>query len=208
MFNPSDPKPEVDTPSADEPPPGGETPGITGKFLSTLRPSGSAASSRTGDTPGDRPEPAVPGPGGAAEAPAPAPEAGHEGRIVIGEGVEVVGQIRACRRIEIFGTVDGDLEVEDVVVHGGGLLKGKVKAQRVEVHGAIDGEVSVRDLLHVKPGGSVAGRTEYGALSIETGGRVVGTLDDGPARKQGPSGTEAVAPAPAPDFVEPEGAGS
>ncbi|HSR55003.1 MAG TPA: polymer-forming cytoskeletal protein [Alphaproteobacteria bacterium] len=116
--------------------------------------------------------------------PAQAPEANtdQEGRIVVGAGVKIVGEIRDCREIEIFGIVDGDLEVEDLLVHENGLLKGNVKADRAEVRGAIEGEVAVKELLDVKAKGSVAGKTAYGALSIETGGRVVGTLDDGVAR--------------------------
>ena len=103
----------------------------------------------------------------------------HAGRLVVGEGVQIVGQIRDCRQIEIFGTVDGDLEVEDLVVHENGVLKGNIKAERAEVWGTLDGEVSVKELLDVKAGGSVSGKTEYGALSIATGARVIGTLDDG-----------------------------
>lgn len=109
----------------------------------------------------------------------PEPADRHSGHVLVGEGVKFVGQIRECRQIEIFGAVDGDLEVEELIVHENGLLKGNVKADRAEVWGALDGEVSVKELLDVKSGGSVSGKTEYGALSIATGGRVVGTLDDG-----------------------------
>lgn len=129
------------------------------------------------------------------------PEPCREGQVVVGAGVKIVGEIRDCRRIEIFGTVDGDLEVEEVLVHEDGLLKGHLKAETAEVHGAIDGEAIIKGLLDVKANGSVAGKTAYGSLSIETGGRVVGTLDDGKASKPPPLGSSSTATAPRSDFT-------
>ena len=69
-----------------------------------------------------------------------------------------------------------------------GLLTGNVKTDIAEVHGSIDGEVSVKNLLDVKAKGSVAGKIKYGELSVETGGRIVGTLDDQSAKKDKPAG--------------------
>lgn len=107
----------------------------------------------------------------------------HEGHVVIGEGVKIVGDIRDCQKIDVYGTVEGDLEVEELIVHEKGLHKGNVKTDRAEVYGSIDGELCVKHLLDVKASGSVAGKTQYGDIAIEVGGRVIGTLDDGSARK-------------------------
>jgi cytoskeletal protein CcmA (bactofilin family) len=112
------------------------------------------------------------------ERPAPASQGKHEGHVLVGEGIKIVGEIRDCRKIEIYGVVEGDLEAEELIVHGNGLLKGNVKTDRAQVHGSIDGDITVTHLLDVKAKGSVAGKTLYGQLSIETGGRIVGTLDD------------------------------
>jgi cytoskeletal protein CcmA (bactofilin family) len=133
-----------------------------------------------------------------APVPAPAEPAAtvdrRPGHLVIGEGVKIVGQIRECRQIEIFGAVDGDLEVEELIVRENGILKGNVKADHAEVWGALDGEVSVKELLDVKSGGSVSGKTEYGALSIANGGRVVGTLDDGSTKIGKPASVSTFTP--------------
>lgn len=110
----------------------------------------------------------------------PAPHGQHEGHVLVGEGIKIVGEIRDCRKIEIYGVVEGDLEAEELIVHDKGLLKGNVKTDRAQVHGSIDGDITVTHLLDVKSKGSVAGKTQYGQLSIETGGRIVGTLDDRP----------------------------
>jgi len=102
----------------------------------------------------------------------------YEGHVLIGEGVHIKGEIRDCREIEIHGTVDGDLEAEVLIVHGNGVVEGNVNADRAEVHGSVNGDISVKYRLDVKSNGSVAGATKYGELSVEAGGRVVGSLDE------------------------------
>jgi cytoskeletal protein CcmA (bactofilin family) len=123
-----------------------------------------------------------------AHRPAPASQSQYEGHVLIGEGVKIKGEIRDCREIEIHGTVEGDLEAEVLIVHGKGVVTGTVKTDRAEVHGSIDGDISVKYLLAVKAKGSVAGKTTYGELSVETGGRVVGTLDEQSTKKDNPEG--------------------
>ncbi len=118
---------------------------------------------------------------------APASEDKHDGQVLIGEGVKINGEIRECQKIEIHGTVEGDLEAEVLIVHGKGLLKGNVKTDIAEVHGSIDGDVSVKNLLDVKAQGSVTGKIKYGELSVETGGRIVGTFSYSSATSQSPT---------------------
>lgn len=129
----------------------------------------------------------------------PAPQGKHEGHVLVGEGIKIVGEIRDCRKIEIYGVVEGDLEAQELIVHDKGLLKGNVKTDRAQVHGSIDGDITVTHLLDVKSTGSVAGKTQYGQLSIETGGRIVGTLDErstGDDSRTGSSSSGAVANQP------------
>lgn len=124
------------------------------------------------------------------------PQGQHEGHVLIGEGVSIKGEIRECREIEIHGTVEGDLEAEVLIVHASGRVKGNVNTDRAEIHGSIEGDVSVKNRLDVKAKGSVAGKTEYGELSVEAGGRVVGTLADQTAKKDRPIVTAPQKPAP------------
>jgi cytoskeletal protein CcmA (bactofilin family) len=136
---------------------------------------------------------------GASDEPAPKLRRPHEGHVLIGEGVKIAGEIRDCRKLEIHGTVEGDLEAEELIVHENGLLKGSIKTDRAVVNGAIDGDVSVTHLLDLKSKGSVAGNTQYGEISVETGGRIVGMVDDRadgqakPARPANSTGGESAA---------------
>jgi cytoskeletal protein CcmA (bactofilin family) len=159
----------------------------------------SNAKSRRGETPDDEGRSGMSCPQDAAEGPAPKLRGLHEGHVLIGEGVKIVGEIRDCRKLEIHGTVEGDLEAEELIVHENGLLKGSIKTDRAEVNGAIDGDISVTHLLDLKSKGSVAGTTQYGEISVETGGRIVGNVDDRadgrgqPARPANTTGTESAA---------------
>ena len=134
--------------------------------------------------------------------PASASQGEREGHVLIGEGVKIKGEIRDCRLIEIHGTVEGDLEAEVLVVKEKGLLKGNIKTDMAEVHGSIDGDVSVKNLLDVRAKGSVAGKTEYGELSVHTGGRLVGTLDDQHAKKNEPTNVTSQKASNRPDLAE------
>jgi cytoskeletal protein CcmA (bactofilin family) len=115
--------------------------------------------------------------------PAPASQGQHEGHILVGEGVTMKGDILKCRVIEIHGTVEGDLEADVLIVHEKGLLTGNAKIDRAEVHGSIDGDIRVKDLLAVTAKGTIIGKTEYGKLSVETGGCLVGVLNKQSAKK-------------------------
>ncbi len=182
MFNRRDPKPE-------------ETMSVPTKSVSPVSvPNLNSKVEQTAEVPGQIPSNTGPTEGYAQRS-APASQCKHEGHVLIGEGVKIRGEIRECREIEIHGTVEGDLEAEVVIVHGNGVLTGNVKTDRAEVHGSIDGEISVKYLLSVKAQGSVAGKTEYGELSVETGGRVVGTLNEQSAKGDNPANETSQMPA-------------
>jgi cytoskeletal protein CcmA (bactofilin family) len=132
---------------------------------------------------------------GYARRPAPVSRGRQEGLLLIGEGAKIKGEILKCRVIEIQGTVEGDLEAEVLIVHGNGVLKGNVNTDRAEVHGSIVGDVIVKHLLDVKAKGSVRGKTEYGELLVEAGGRLVGTCDEEPDKKDKPAGALSHRPA-------------
>ena len=190
MFNRRDPKPEE-----------------TMSVPTTTMPKVNSSAEKTPETPRQTPAIAqVPNYAGTSERyahqPAPASQGQHEGHVLIGEGVKIKGEIRDCREIEIHGTVEGDLEAEVLIVHGNGVLTGNVKTDRAEVHGSIDGDISVKYLLAVKAKGSVAGKTEYGELSVETGGRVVGTLDEQSTKNDNPAGATSHRPTTDPILTE------
>lgn len=100
--------------------------------------------------------------------------------VVIGGNCQVKGEIRNCRRLEIEGELEGDLETGEIVVREGGRISGNIKAHSAEIHGNVDGILLVEDLLDIHESGIVDGEINYGKLSVASGGQLVGTLKQAP----------------------------
>ncbi len=92
---------------------------------------------------------------------------------IIGKQVIVEGEVKAGNsRIEVFGLVNGQLDVGHLLVHDGGKVIGTVHAKTISVEGLLQGEVVVRELLDIGATGSVNGKVMYGALSMVEGGEL------------------------------------
>jgi Cadherin-like/Polymer-forming cytoskeletal len=57
-----------------------------------------------------------------------------------------------------------------LLVHEGGRVFGKIRADSIEVFGIVQGDVVVKHLCHIHSTGKVAGSVLYGELAMETGG--------------------------------------
>jgi cytoskeletal protein CcmA (bactofilin family) len=94
------------------------------------------------------------------------------GVMVIGADTGLKGQVHNCRRIEINGAFEGELNAGTVIVHRGGRCLGAVNADTAEVHGNLEGVIRVRRLIAIKSSGSVSGNVQYGSLSLDPGGEL------------------------------------
>lgn len=93
----------------------------------------------------------------------------NEGVLIVAEDTFIRGKIRNCRRIEVFGQVEGELSAEAVHIHEGGRFRGRVRADNTDVNGTLQGHVSVRNLISIRSSGEVSGNVQYGQLAMEIG---------------------------------------
>ena len=100
----------------------------------------------------------------------------NTGLLLIGEGLKVKGEIQNCSEVEIYGNLEGNIEAGSIVVHNRGHVKGNFKAETAEIFGKVEGEILVTNQLDIRSSGLVDGNTFYGGFSVETGGRVLGTV--------------------------------
>lgn len=107
----------------------------------------------------------------------PEPESGSEGTLIVGEGIEVKGEIQSCRRLIVEGKVEASLEASELAVHAQGLYNGTAVVETASIGGSFAGELTVTGLLTVESGGRVKGTLRYGELRIEQGGRLSGDID-------------------------------
>lgn len=100
-----------------------------------------------------------------------------EGRLIVGEGIHIKGDIQSCRMLIVEGTVEASLEARELTVNRGGVFSGKAAVAVASVEGRFDGELTVDGLLTIRSGGRVSGKLRYRDLKIEQGGRISGDID-------------------------------
>lgn len=98
--------------------------------------------------------------------------AADQGVLIVREDTVIKGKIRNCRRIEIYGRVEGELTADAMFIHEGGWFNGKARTDTAEVHGTLQGNVIVRDLISIRSSGTVSGNVQYGQLAMESGGNL------------------------------------
>jgi len=109
--------------------------------------------------------------------PAPQSERPSDGTLIVGQGIEVKGEIQSCTTLIVEGKVEASLEASELTVLTGGLFDGTATVQTARVGGSVKGSLTVKGLLTVEAGGSVSGMLRYRDLKIEQGGRITGDID-------------------------------
>jgi cytoskeletal protein CcmA (bactofilin family) len=109
----------------------------------------------------------------------------RDGLVVINSDTAFEGSIRSCKRLEIFGYVQGDVTAGELIVHQGGDLYGQAKAGSAQVSGTIQGDIVVDGLIRIHPSGVVAGNVHYGKLAMEPGANLSADVRNVPPRLMG-----------------------
>jgi cytoskeletal protein CcmA (bactofilin family) len=113
----------------------------------------------------------------ASRATAPQDEPSSQGTLIVGEGIQVKGEIQSCTKLIVEGKVEASLEATQLTVREGGLYDGKAVVESARIGGTFSGELTVNGLLSVESGGCVSGTLRYRELAIEQGGRLSGDVD-------------------------------
>lgn len=113
---------------------------------------------------GEAPDP------GASGVDAPA-DAGSETVTVLQAGTVVSGTLRASGRVRVYGTVQGDVEVDGLLEVGpGGLIEASsLRAQALVVLGRVSADVDVSGSVEVWKGAVLDGDVRAASIDIESG---------------------------------------
>ncbi len=98
------------------------------------------------------------------------------GSIMIGEGVSVSGKFIVPGRAVINGSLDGELQAEELLVGAQGKIVGNVKVRRADVFGEVHDTLLASEHLIIRTSGRVNGNASYGEIEIERGGLVQGAV--------------------------------
>ncbi len=98
-------------------------------------------------------------------------------RLTVGRGISLKGEIQACDKLIVEGSVEAELNNGGTLeVAESGLYKGSATIDVAEISGRFEGELTVRERLYLRSTARVQGTIRYRGLEIESGGRIGGTL--------------------------------
>lgn len=108
----------------------------------------------------------------------PSVAAGHSRKLIVGQGISLSGEINACDRLVVEGTVKVVLNrtVAIEITETGVFTDGKAEVEDAEISGVYEGELTVRGRLLIRATGRVSGTVHYRELEIEKGGKLSGSL--------------------------------
>ena len=107
---------------------------------------------------------------------APNTKLGKQGLVHIGTGVNVTGTFEACDIAEIYGSLNGEIQTRELIIHEGGHLTGMATCGLARIIGELDGEIEATELLQIQATGRVDGKINYTRLVIEDGGLIKGDV--------------------------------
>ena len=98
-------------------------------------------------------------------------------RLIVGEGIQMKGEITACDRLVVEGQVEVTLKATRMLeIKPSGHFTGSCEVEEAEVSGVYDGNLTVRGRLIVHAGGRVTGDISYGEIELERGAQITGKL--------------------------------
>jgi len=109
----------------------------------------------------------------------PSPPGNPDSRkLVVGRGIALSGEIRACDRLIVEGQVEATLsDSRSIEISASGVFKGKAQIEEAEISGRFDGELVVSRKLVIHATGRVVGNIRYGEIEIARGGIISGQID-------------------------------
>ena len=109
----------------------------------------------------------------------------RDGIVIISTDTAFKGALRNCKRLEIFGYVEGEVTTGELIVHDGGNFYGQAQTDTANISGTMQGDIVVGGLIKIHSTGVVAGNVHYGRLAMDTGGHLWAEVRNVPPRIMG-----------------------
>ncbi len=97
-------------------------------------------------------------------------------KVVIGQGVQITGEIKKSDEVQIDGEADVTMKTDNLVVGVTGNCKGDIETHNADVWGEFDGDIKASGTLTIQEQGKVSGKIEYQNLQIKLGGQISGDI--------------------------------
>lgn len=100
------------------------------------------------------------------------------GKLIVGREIKLKGEIAACERLVVEGSVEANLmDCRSLEVAPGGYFTGQSMVDTAEISGHFEGDLTVEGLLTVTSTGRLSGTVRFGELQVERGGTISGDIE-------------------------------
>ena len=71
----------------------------------------------------------------------------HSGRSLVGETLQVQGDLRSSGGVDVAGLVNGNVFVSEMTVSDTGSIRGTIEASNIEINGHIEGKITADSVI-------------------------------------------------------------
>jgi len=98
-------------------------------------------------------------------------------KLVVGQGINMSGEIDSCDHLIVEGTVEAALKGAQILdIYENGTFFGTVEIQEATIAGKFEGDLIVHGRLTLRSSAEVSGTLAYGELSVEAGAQMQGMI--------------------------------
>ncbi len=66
----------------------------------------------------------------------------HSGRSLVGETLQVEGDVRSSGSVDVAGLINGNVFVSDIIVIDTGSIRGSIESSSIEINGHVEGKIT------------------------------------------------------------------
>jgi cytoskeletal protein CcmA (bactofilin family) len=109
---------------------------------------------------------------------APVPQ-GATGAARIGPSVQIKGEINGSEDLEIHGSVEGTVSLEErrLTIGSTAKVNADLTAREIVIYGSVKGNLRAKDRIEIKKDGSVVGDLSTARIMIEDGAYFKGSIE-------------------------------
>ena len=71
----------------------------------------------------------------------------NSGRSLIGETMQLEGDLRSSGNVDVSGLVNGNIFVSEMIINETGSIRGTLEAQKVEINGHVEGKITADTII-------------------------------------------------------------
>jgi len=71
----------------------------------------------------------------------------HSGRSLVGETLQVEGDVRSSGSVDVAGLINGNVFVTDMIVIDTGSIRGSIESASIEINGHVEGKITADTVI-------------------------------------------------------------